>query len=73
VFVLLDCSPIGGDICTCRNRRADADGRHDIFDKEESRHECTICQRDATAAREAVTATFASMSSYSCDRMEDQG
>src|SRR5215472_6327159 len=56
VFVLLDCSPIGSDICKRRNRRPDADSRHDIFDKEESRHERAICQRDATAAGEAITA-----------------
>ncbi len=56
VFVLLDCSPIGSDTCNCRNRRLDADGRQDIADQEESRHERAIRQRDATAAGEAIRA-----------------
>src|SRR5690349_2297089 len=55
VFVLLDRGPIGSDIRQCRNRRTDSNGRHDIFDKEECRHERAICQRDASAAREAIT------------------
>jgi len=27
VYVLLDCSPIRSDVCNCRNRRVDSDGR----------------------------------------------
>jgi hypothetical protein len=49
VFVLLDCSPIGSDICHCRNRRLDADGWQDVLNQEKSRHERAIRQRVATA------------------------
>src|SRR5690348_8145711 len=56
VFVLLDCSPIGGEICDSRYRRFDANDRHDIFDKEESGHERAIRQGNASATGETILA-----------------
>src|SRR5215471_17147079 len=56
VLVLLDCSPVGSDLRTRRDRRVDARERHDVVDEEEPRHERAIRQRDATAAGEATGA-----------------